>query len=178
MCSNQPFIETRVRPLCSTRCPGHPLCSRTVTLTVQLAVMPGAALLGAVSVGEAGLIVHGEHLLQSTQVGSGSLVQAQVVPCSHGHNLLEREESCEAGVCWEGLGVRGGQRTQRRVQAVLRMQASGQALGAPGGEEVTSTPNDQAGCSVRPGAIYERVWRCFPTAAPQHSPGDRPCAHG
>lgn len=111
--------------------------------------MPGAALPAAVSVGEAGLVVHGEHLLQSAQVGSGSLVQAQVVPCSHGHNLLEREERCEAG--WYvlgGSGGKGGQRTQRGV------------------------------CSVRPGATYEQVWRDSPTAAPQRSPGDRPCAHG
>lgn len=34
------------------------------------------------------------------------------------------------------------------------------------------------GCSVRPGVTYKWVWRCSPTAAPQHSPGDKPCAHG
>lgn len=66
----------------------------------------------------------------------------------------------------------------RRVQAAPRVQAPGRALGAPKGEEVTSTPNDQVGCSVRPGATYERVWRCSPTAAPQCSPGHRPCTHG
>lgn len=66
-------------------------------------------------------------------------------------------------VCgWEGLGAEGWAEDPGR-----KVQAPGQVPGAPEGQEVTSTPNDQAGCSVRPGVIYGWVWRCSPTSAPR-----------
>lgn len=89
--SNKPFIETAASPLCTKRYRG--------TSAQQTCVPPHVAAwpvlcspAGALSVGEAGLVVHGEHLLQRAQVGSCSLVQAQVVPCSRVHDLLKREE--------------------------------------------------------------------------------------
>lgn len=86
-CSNQCFVESKVSSLCSTPC-------TAVTL-------PGAAPLGAVSVGPANLSVHSEHLLQVC-----ALCPHLGCTCSHGCHFLGRGELVSARRVWQQEGGR------------------------------------------------------------------------